>query len=338
MQPCGAAARKKYMIERRHVIQGMALAAALPVRGAWAQAQGYPNKPIRLIVPGAAGGGTDFMGRLLGSTLAETRKWQLIIDNMPGAGGTIGLAAAAKATNDGYTLAIGESGNLVNAPFLFEKLPFDVDKDLEPVVLIAKVPLVLVVAANSKLDSINAIIAAAKVKPVNFASAGNGAMGHLVGELFKRLTGTQMVHIPYKGAAPSVADVAGGQVDFCFTSITSALSLIQAGKLKALATASTTRVQILKDVPSTSELGFKELEGAVVYGIVAPKGTPAAIIAKVNTEVNKVLATPTVRQTLSNQGADYNIYGGEPRFFGAFLWQERNKWGKVIKDAKIKNE
>lgn len=326
------------MIDRRRVVQGMALAATLPLRGAWAQVQNYPDKPIRFIVPGAAGGGTDFMARLLGNSLAETRKWQLIVENMPGAGGTIGLAAAAKAPNDGYTLAIGESGNLVNAPFLFEKLPFSADKDLEPVVLVAKVPLVLVVGANSKLDSMNAIVAAARKKPVNFASAGNGSMGHLVGELWKRMTGTQMVHIPYKGAAPSVADVAGGQVDFCFTSITTALSLLQAGKLKALATASTTRVPILKDVPSTSELGFKELEGAVVYGIVAPKGAPAAVIAKVNTEVNKVLATPSVRQTLANQGADPNIYGGEPKFFGAFLWQERNKWGKVIKEAKIKNE
>jgi tripartite-type tricarboxylate transporter receptor subunit TctC len=318
---------------RREILKGgTALAGGLIMGQAWAQ-QDYPSKPIRLIVPATPGGGTDAMARLIANALGESRKWQMVVENLPGAGGNIGMEQVARSGKDGYTIGIGESSNMVINPYLYGRMPFNVETDLEPVVLLAKVPLVLVVAANSRFDSVPSLIEAARQQPLSFASAGNGTVGHLMGELWKRRVGIPMTHIPYKSAAPAMTDVAGGHVDLFFASITSALPMIKAGKVRSLAVTSATRAQLLRDVPSLSELGFKDVDASVIFGIMAPKGTPATVVSRLNIEINSVLATHSARQTLSALGADNTVYGGDSKLFSAFLWQERQKWSKVVKDS-----
>ena len=276
------------------------------------------------------------MGRLLANMLGESRKWQFVVENFPGAGGNIGMEQVVKAPKDGYTIGIGESSNLVINQFLYTRMPFNVETDLEPVVLVAKVPLVLVVSSTSPFNSVPALLAAAKQKPLSFASAGNGTVGHLMGEMWKRKLGIEMVHVPYKSAAPAMIDVASGQVDLFFASITSGLPLIKAGRVKPLAVTSLTRSTLLRDIPSLAELGQKDIDASVIFGIVAAKGTPAPVVARLNSEMNKVLSTPSVRQTLAGLGADHTMYGGDAKLFSAFLWQERNKWGRVVKESGAK--
>lgn len=310
------------------------LAGVSAVGISWAQ--DFPGKPIRLVVPAAPGGGTDAMARLLANALVEARRWQFVVDNMPGGGGNIGLDQVAKAPKDGYTIGMGESSNLIINPYLYSKIPFHAETDLEPVVLVAKVPLVLVVGTGSRHGSVAALLNAARQKPLSFASAGSGTVGHLTGELWKRRAGIDMVHVPYKSAAPAMTDVAGGHVDLFFASITSGLPLIKAGRVRPLAVTSLTRSALLREVPSFNELGYKEMEAHVVFGVVAPKGTPAAVVGTLNAEMNKALSTPSVRETMTSLGADRAVFGGNPGLFGAFLWQERQKWSRVVKESGAK--
>lgn len=303
---------------------------------AQAQTLPYPSKPIRLVVPAPAGGGTDAMARLVANKLAETMKWQVVVDNRPGAGGNIGLDAVAKAPADGYTIAMGESSNLTINPYLYPSLPFNVERDLAPVILVAKVPLVLVVASGGRFDSLQTLVNAAKQKSLTFASAGNGTVGHLAGELWKRKIGVDLVHVPYRGAAPALTDVVGGQVDMFFASLTVAMPLIKSGRLKPLAVTSFSRARLLPDVPSMSELGFRDFDSHVIFGVVATAGTPTLIVSKLNTEIERVLSTPSVRDTMASFGADRTIQGGTPTQFNAFLWQERQKWSRVVKDSGAK--
>lgn len=295
--------------------------------------QEYPAKPIRFVVPAAPGGGTDVMARVLSSALTETRKWQFVVENLPGAGGNIGFDHVAKAPKDGYTIGIGESSNMIVNPFIYSRIPYNIETDLEPVILLAKVPLVLVVSSSSRFDSIASIVSAAKQKPLTFASAGNGTLGHLMGEMWKRKLGADMVHVPYKSAAPAMTDVAGGTVDFFFASITSGQPLINAGKVKALAIAAPTRSPLLASVPTMGELGQKDIDASVVFGVMTTKGTPAAVVNRLNVEMNGVLNSAAVRQTMSNLGADETVFGGDPRQFAALLAQERQKWGRVVKES-----
>src|SRR5262249_27578945 len=218
--------------------------------GGDARAQEFQDKPIRFGVPGAPGGGTDAVTRFLANAVTESRKWQFVVENVPGAGGNLGLERVAKAARDGYTLGMGESSNLIVNPYLYSKLPFSAEADLEPLILAAKVPLVLVVGAGSPYGSVQSLLAAAKQRPLSFASAGNGTMGHLTGERWKRRLGLDMLHVPYKSAAPAMTDVAGGQVDFFFASIASGLPLIKAGKARPLAVTARARSNLLPDTPT----------------------------------------------------------------------------------------
>lgn len=317
---------------RRFAAITIASLVVMPVAGV-AQAQEYPAKPIRFVVPAAPGGGTDVMARVVSSALGDARKWQFVIENLPGAGGNIGLDHVAKAPRDGYTIGIGESSNMIINAFLYSRIPFNIETDLEPVVLLAKVPLVLVVSNNSRYDSVAAIISAAKQKPLSFASAGNGTLGHLMGELWKRKLGADMMHVPYKSAAPAMTDVAGGAVDYFFASIASGLPLINAGKVKALAVAAPARSPLLATVPTMSEQGQKDIDASVVFGVMAPKGTPAAVVIRLNTEINGVLKSGGVRQTMAGLGADDAAFGGDTRQFAALLAQERQTWGRVVKES-----
>jgi tripartite-type tricarboxylate transporter receptor subunit TctC len=294
-------------------------------------AQTYPEKQIRLVVPSPPGGGTDTLSRLVAAKLGETRQWQILIDNRPGAGGNIGMDIVAKSPADGYTIALGESSNLTINPYLYSSLAFDAAKDLTPIVLVGTVPLVLVTAPTGKLDSVPSIVAAAKAKPLTFASGGNGTVGHLAGEIWKRRAGIALEHVAYRGGAPAITDVMGGQVDLHFASVPAAASMISSGKLRALAVTTTRRTEQLPAVPTLEELGYPGFAAQVIYGFVAPAGTPPAILQRLNAAINGVLQAPDIRESLAKIGVD--IRGGTSEDFASFLTTERAKWQRAVADA-----
>src|SRR5690242_10886670 len=271
----------------------------------------YPTKPIRLVVPFPPGGTTDILARAVAQKLAETWNQQVIVDNRSGAGGNIGADLVAKAAPDGYTLVMGTVGTHAINPNLYGKMPYDHVKDFAPVILVAGVPNVLVVNPSVPAKTVQEFIAYAKANPgkLNFASSGSGTSIHLSGELFKVMTGVQMTHVPYKGSAPALTDLVGGQVQLMFDNLPSSLAFIKAGKLRALAVTSKTRAAALPDVPTIADFvpGF---EASSWFGLLAPAGTPPAVIAKINGEVAKWLATPEAREKLTAQGA--NVAGGTP--------------------------
>lgn len=302
-----------------------------------AAAQDYPgNKPIKLVVPFPAGGGTDIFARVIGNKLAETLKWVVVVDNKPGAGGNIGIDAVAKSPPDGYTIGLGQTSNLAINPSLYAKLPYDPLKDLVPIVLVADAPLVLVVPANSPFKTVADVVAAAKKKPgdVTFGSPGNGTVAHLTGELFQMAAGVKFQHIPYKGSAQALTDLMGGQVQAYMSSIPTALSHIKGGKLRALAVTSPKRVPSLPDVPTIAEAGYKGFDANTWFGLVAPAGTPAPIVTKINAEVNRILKMPDVKEKFAAEGG--GPIGGSSQEFAALLKSDYVKWGKVVKDSGAK--
>lgn len=316
----------------RHAFVAM-FSAAILVGLATASADEFPSKPIRLVVPAPPGGGTDTLSRLVATALTETAKWTVVTDNIPGAGGNIGFDATFRAPKDGHTLAMGEPSNMIVNPFMYKRIPFDVERDMQPVTLVARIPLVLIVAATSPHASARDLIEAARKKPLSYASSGNGTLAHVQGELWKTKTGVDILHVPYKGAAPALMDVIGGQVDFCFTSIPVAMPMIQAGRVRALAIASRERLPILKDVPTMEEAGFPGMEASAIFGIIAASGIPAAALARLSTEINRILVKPSVEERLVAMGAERvpGSFGGDPASFQKLLREERAKWGPVVK-------
>ena len=315
------------------------LVAALLVASfaAVAAAQEYPgNKPIKLVVPFPAGGGTDIFARVIGNKLSETLKWVVVVDNKPGAGGNIGIDAVAKSPADGYTIGLGQTSNLAINPTLYTKLPYDPLKDLVPIVLVADAPLVMVVPANSPFKTVADVVAAAKKKPgdVTFGSPGNGTVAHLTGELFQTAAGVKFQHIPYKGSAQALTDLMGGQVQIYMSSIPTALSHIKGGKLRAIAVTSPKRVPSLPEVPTISEAGYKGFDANTWFGLVAPAGTPAPIVSKINAEVNRILKMPDVKEKFAAEGG--GPLGGTTQDFAALLKSDYVKWGKVVKDSGAK--
>jgi tripartite-type tricarboxylate transporter receptor subunit TctC len=301
-----------------------------------ASAQSWPSKPIRVIVPFPPAGGTDVLTRQLAEKISAATKWTIVIDNKPGAGGNIGLDALAKSAPDGYTLAMGQTANLAINPALYSKLPFDALKDFAPIALVSAQPLVLVVAADSPYRSLADVVAAAKVKSdgLSMASAGSGTVGHLTGELFARRAGVKFLHIPYKGASPAVTDLMGRQVDIMFANTQSVMTLVMAGKLRALAVSSSQRIKPLPSVPSISESGYKGFEAGTWSGLLAPAGTPADIIAKLNAEVERVLARADFLEKLAADGSQPQ--GGSPQQFADFLREEHGKWGVAVRESGAK--
>jgi tripartite-type tricarboxylate transporter receptor subunit TctC len=271
--------------------------------GAFAQA--YPNHSIRLVVPFPAGGTTDILARDVAKKLTDTLGQSVVVDNRPGAGGNIGADIVAKAPPDGYTLLMGTVGTHAINPSLYAKMPYDHIKDFVPVVLVAGVPNVLVVNPSVPVNSVADLIKLAKSKPgaINFASSGSGTSIHLSGELFKTMTGVDMTHVPYKGSSPALTDLMGGQVQIMFDNLPSSLALMKSGKLRAVAVTSLKRAPALPDVPTISESGVPGFEASSWFGILAPAGTPAPIVAKLNAEVNKWLQSPEKEQLLA-QGAE----------------------------------
>jgi tripartite-type tricarboxylate transporter receptor subunit TctC len=314
----------------------MVAALALLSLSTIAHAQDFPTKPIKLIVPFPPGGPNDIIARVVGAKLAELIGQPVVIDNRGGAGGVLGTDAVAKAEPDGYTIAITSAGALAISKSLQEKLPYDTLKDLKPVTLVAKVPELLVVANNVPAQSMPELLTLAKAKPgqLNFASTGPGSMPHLAGELFRTSAGIDIVHVPYKGAAPAVNDIVGQQVQMVFLDIPVLLPQVQAGKVRPIAIGSRERVPSLPNVPTTAEVGLPQIEAENWYGMVAPAATPAAVIAKLHRATAEALKSPEVKDKLSAQGAI--LVGNTPQEFASYIQSEIDKWGKVAKAANIK--
>ena len=312
----------------------LALAGSTFCLGAFAQA--WPSKPIRVIVPFPPGGGTDIIARETTQKVAATTGWTFVIDNKPGAGGNLGVDAAAKAPADGYTLVLGQTSNIAINPTLYTKLPYDPQKDLAPIVLLANAPLVMVTGTNTPLKTLAEAVNAAKAKPgqVNFASPGNGTVAHLTEEMFQKAAGIKTQHVPYKGANQALTDVISGNVELYMSSVPTLLGHIKQGKLRALAVTSAKRVDDLPNVPTINESGYKGFDAVTWFGLLAPAGTPKDVIAKVNAEFNKALKLPELSKRLEDEGAD--PAGGTPEEFAALIKADIPRWGKVVKDSGAK--
>jgi tripartite-type tricarboxylate transporter receptor subunit TctC len=312
----------------------LALAAASLTSGAFAQA--WPAKPIRLVVPFPPGGGTDIIARETSQRVAKATGWTFVIDNKPGAGGNLGVDSVAKSPPDGYTIVIGQSSNLAINPTLFAKLPYDPQKDLAPIVLLANAPLVMVTGMNTPYKKLADVVNAAKAKPghVNFASPGNGTVAHLTSELFQKAAGVKTQHVPYKGASQAMTDVISGTVDLYMSSVPTLLGHIKQGKVRALAVTSAKRVDDLPDVPTINELGYKGFDAVTWFGLLAPAGTPKDVIAKISAEFNKALKEPELSKRLADEGAD--PAGGTPEQFAALIKDEIPRWGKVVRESGAK--
>jgi tripartite-type tricarboxylate transporter receptor subunit TctC len=314
----------------RTVVTGLTL-LLLPASVA---AQDFPNKPIRLIVPFPAGGPNDIIARVVGQRMSEMIKQPVLIDNRGGQGGVLGTDAVAKANPDGYTIAISSAGALAISPGM-EKVAYDTLKDLAPVTLVATVPEMLVVAANVPAKNMSELIALAKSQPgkLNFASSGPGSLPHLAGELLKLTAKIDIVHVPYRGAAPAVNDLLGQQVQMAFLDLPILLPQIKAGALRGIAMGSPERAPTAMDVPTTAEAGMPDLRVENWYGMVAPAGTPPAIVAALNKIATEAMRDPAVKEKLGSQGAE--LIGDSPEHFQGFIDAEIKKWAKVIKDAGV---
>jgi tripartite-type tricarboxylate transporter receptor subunit TctC len=300
-------------------------------------AQDFPNRPIRLIVPFPAGGPNDIIARVIGQRMSELIKQPVLIDNRGGQGGVLGTDAVAKANPDGYTIAISSAGALAISPSM-EKVAYDTLRDLQPVTLVAKVPEMLVVATNVPARDMNELIALAKAQPgkLNFASSGPGSLPHLAAELLKLTAKIDIVHVPYRGAAPAVNDLLGQQVQLAFLDLPVLLPQIKAGALRGIAMGSPDRAATAPEVPTTAEAGMPDLLAENWYGMVAPAGTPAAIIDTLNRIATEAMRDPAVKERLASQGA--TLIGDTPEHFRRFIDAEIRKWAKVIKDAGVATE
>lgn len=314
-----------------------ALALALAAGAAVAQAQDYPNKSIRMIVPYPPGGGTDVVARIVNEKLAPELGQPIVIDNKGGAGGSVGTELAAKAPPDGYTVLMTLSSHTIN-PKLFPKLGYDVERDFVPVSLAALIPQILVVNPSVPANNVAELVALLRANPgkYNYASVGIGSPGHIAGELFKLKTGVQMTHVPYKGGGPAVTDTIGGQVQLLFVSMPAALQFVKQGRLKAIAVTSAKRSASAPDVPTIVENGGPDVVVDSWYGVLVPAKTPAPVVARLNAAMAKVLAMPDVKEKLFAQGAE--AVSNSSAEFDAIIRDELKKWEYVIREAKITPE
>jgi tripartite-type tricarboxylate transporter receptor subunit TctC len=323
-------------LPRRQFLHLAAGAAALPVvsRIAWAQA--YPARPVRIIVGATAGGGFDIVARPMGQWLSDRLGQPFVIENRPGAGTNIATEAVVRAPPDGYTLLLASAANAINAA-LYDKLSFNFIRDIAPITGIMRVPSAMMVHPAVPAKTVPEFIAYAKANPgkINMASGGIGSPGHVAGELFKMMTGVQMIHVPYRGLSPALTDLLGGQAQVLFGALTSSIEYIRAGKLRALAVTTTARSEALPDLPTIGEF-LPGYEASQWYGIGAPKNTPAEIVDRLNKEINAALADPKIKARLADLGGTPLV--GSPADFGKLIAEETEKWGKVIRAANIKPE
>lgn len=321
---------------RRFALGSIASAVVLGaglLGGTSALAQAYPTKPVTIIVPFAAGGTTDILARIIGQALTAELGQSVVVDNRAGAGGNIGGQAAAKAAPDGHTLFMGTVGTHAINASLYKKMPFDPVKDFAPLTRVANVPNLLVANPAQPYKSVKDLIAYAKANPgkVNFGSSGNGSSIHLSGELFKSLAKVDMQHVPYKGSAPAVTDLLGNQIGIMFDNMPSAIQHVRSGSLVPLAVTTAKRSPELPNVPTIAEAGVPGYEATSWFGMFAPAGTPAPVLAKLNAAIVKLLAQPDVKKKINEQGAE--VYSETPEQFAAFIQAESVKWGKVVKES-----
>lgn len=274
-------------------------------------AAAYPTKPIRLVIPFPPGGGTDILSRVVANKLTEATQWTVVPENKAGAGGTIGISEAAKAPANGYDMVMGQKDNLVLGPYLYKNLSWNPLQDLTPVAHIAYTPVIVATSVNSPYKTIADVVAAAKANPskVTYGSPGNGTSIHIAGHMFEKAAGIELTHVPYKGSNPALMDAIAGNVDLLVSSIPSAIAQIKAGKLRPLAVTSATRSTSLPEVPTMQEQGMKDFDVSTWYGIFMPAGTPEAITAKMNAEINKLLSSPEVQAAILAQGAEPKAMG-----------------------------
>ncbi|MBI5258150.1 MAG: tripartite tricarboxylate transporter substrate binding protein [Burkholderiales bacterium] len=317
---------------RRHLIQAIALTATLA--GGSALAQAWPSKPVSLVVPFPAGGTTDVLARALAEKLTVSLGQTVIVESKPGAGATLGADHVAKAKPDGYTLLVGAVHHTIAAS-VYKKLPYDFQKDLVPITTIALVPNVLVVNASTPARSVAELVALLKARPGGhtYGSNGNGTAQHLIGTQFQNLTGTELLHIPYKGSGPLATDLLGGQVTMSFDTVTPVLQHIKAGKLRALAVTTAKRSGALPDVPTLDEAGLKGFSIGTWFGVLAPAGTPKDILARLNTEMVKVILSPEFRKRMDEIGAE--PIGNTADQMAQQIKAETEKFAKLVKDAKV---
>jgi tripartite-type tricarboxylate transporter receptor subunit TctC len=313
-------------LSRRRTVTALALLAGLGN----AAAQGFPSRSIRIIVPFPPGGSADVLARTIADQLGKSMGQPVVVENKPGVGGIVGAETVASAPADGYTLLFANTNIAIN-PSLYKKLPYDTARAFAPVVLMVEVPNLLLVSAQVKANNVQELVALAKRQPgaLNYASAGSGTFPHLAIEMFKMLSGAPLTHIPYKGAAPALNALLAGEVQVLSNDLVTATQYVKAGKIRALAITGATRSPLLPDVPTMAEAGVRGYEAVGWQGIMAPAGTPAAVIARLNTEINKALADPELRQSLSNQGL--TVIGGSAQQFADFLRQDTARWASTVK-------
>lgn len=308
---------------------------ALVLAAFGAQAQGYPDKPVRLIVPFSAGGSSDTISRIIAQKMTLAMGQTFVIENKPGAGGNIGGDLVAKSTPDGYTLLFAAGSTAINVS-LYSKMPFDPMKDLDPVIHVCNVTGIRVTHPSVGVASVAELVRLAKDKPgsLNYASAGAGTVIHLAGEMFRSMADVKITHVPYKGSGPALMDLIGGQVQLMFANMPGTLQHVKAGRLKVLAVTSPKRSPLLPDVPTIAETGLTGYQASTWFGVFAPAGTPREVVAKLNAEFNKALSSPELTEHLRLEGAE--AVGGTPEEFRTFVRGEIERWAPVVKSAGVK--
>ncbi len=300
-------------------------------------AQGtYPTKPIKVFVPFPPGGGTDIIAREITNKVAADTGWKFVIENRPGSGGNIGIDAAAKSVNDGYTIALAQTSNMAINPTLFARMPYDSVKDIAPIALVAIAPLVLATATNSPFKTLADILDASKAKPasVNVATSGNGTVAHLASELLQKSSGVKFTHIPYKGAAQAASDVISGEVQIYVSSVPTLIGHFRSGKMRPIAVTSLKRVDDIPQTPTVAESGFAGFDAVTWFGFVAPAGVPKNIITRLNIELSKAAQSADVKKRLGDQGAD--VTTSSPEQFGALIRSDIARWAPIVRDSGAK--
>ena len=302
------------------------------------QAQTYPNKSIRLIVTFAAGGGADFMGRLIGQKLGEGYRQTVVVDNRAGAGGAIGNEVVARAPPDGYTLLLGAAGPLVIAPALYQKLLYDTVRDYAPITLLASAAFALTTHPSVPATSVKELLALARANPgkLNYGSSGTGGAPHLAGELFQTMAKVKLVHVTYKGLSPAIIDLIGGQLDLIFADLNLVGPHFESGRLRGIAVTSAKRSSLIPGLPTVAEAGIGSYQAGTWYGVLAPAATPRDIVVKLNADINRILGNNDVRERLATQGAEGTQM--TPEQFAAFIRSELEKWARLVKSANIRLE
>jgi len=323
-------------ISKKWIAAAIAIGLAAGLNGA--AAQNYPNRAITLVIPFAPGGSTSIVGRAIADKISELLGEKVVVDNRPGAGGTVGTRAVARSEPDGYTLMLGYTGTLAIGPSLYKSVGYDPRKDFAPIGLIGNAPNSLVVNPSFPAKTVAELIAYAKANPakVNFGSAGAGTASHITGEYFARAAGVTLVHIPYKGTGPALTDLLGGHIPMAFAPIPASHPNVSAGKLRALAVTSTTRSGLLPDVPTMIEAGLSGFDASLYYGLAAPAGTPRPIIDKLNKVLREALASDEVKKQLGNDGTE--ITPGTPEDYADFIDKDEKKWAQLVKASGVEQE